>query len=315
MVAVLSVFVLACAVTAAGSDSLGLIDLPPVTDPNGQSSSSTTTKGVGWAINASGQVAGYASISTGGINPYSSRAFVYSGGAMTDLNVGGVDGAASPTGKAFGINDSGTVVGQAFTSAANGMRTFVTSGGTMTDLDAYNPTISQSIAYGVTSSGTTVVGAGTYGGTAPWQPFVYSYSGNYNPATGVYSGGTWSYTDINSVLGTTGGRGMALAVNNAGTATGYATYAISNDHTYVQAFAGTSSGGVHRPGLAPRHGLEHRQRHQRQRGRGGHGFPCRLCRLRKRLWPSRQRHPRLSRSRRPRRLHDERLGRADRLRH
>ena len=170
---------------------------------------------------------------------------------MTDLNVGGVDGAASPAGKAFGINDSGTVVGQAFNSTANGNRAFVTSGGTMTDLDAYDPTISQSLAYGVTSSGTTVVGIANYSSTGPWHPLVYSYSGTYSPATGVYSGGSWSYTDINGILGTTGGRGMAEAVNDAGTVTGYATYAISGYYTYIHAFARTSSGGVTDLGSLP----------------------------------------------------------------
>ena len=254
MVAVLSVFVLACAVTAAASDSLGLIDLPPVTDPNGQSSSSTTTKGVGWAINASGQVAGYASISTGGVNPYSLRAFVYSGGAMTDLNVGGVDGATSPTGKAFGINDSGTVVGH-FTNAANGIAC-------VRHQRRHDDGPRRLRSYHFPKHRLRRYFQRHYGRrhrqllvTGPWHPLVYSYSGNYSPATGVYSGGAWSYTDINGVLGTTGGRGMALAVNNAGTVTGYATYAISNDDTYVQAFARTSS-GADRPGLAPRHGLE-----------------------------------------------------------
>ena len=241
----------ACAAAAAASNSLTLTDLPPLTDPNGQSSASTTIEGVGFAINATGQVAGYAGISTGGIGPYTNRAFFYDGSAMTDLNLGGLDGNASPDGQAFGLNASGTVVGHSTNTSLNSYRAFVTSGGMMTDLDAYDLTISQSIAYGVTSGGTTIAGIANYSSTGPWHPLVYTYSGTYSPATGVYSGGTWSYLDINGILGTTGGRGMAQAVNDAGTVTGYATYAISGYYTYVHAFARSSSGGVTDLGSLP----------------------------------------------------------------
>ena len=44
---------------------------------------------------------------------------------------------------------------------------------------------------------------------------------------------------------------MAQAVNDAGTVTGYATYAISGYYTYVHAFARTSSGGVTDLGSLP----------------------------------------------------------------
>ena len=93
---------------------------------------------------------------------------------MTDLNLGGLDGNASPAGQAFGINASGTVVGHSTNTSLNSYRAFVTSGGTMMDLDAYDLTISQSIAYGVTSSGTTIAGIANYSSTGPWHPLVYT---------------------------------------------------------------------------------------------------------------------------------------------
>ena len=183
----------ACAAAAAASNSLTLTDLPPLTDPNGQSSAETTTKVSDGRSMPLGRLPATPQISTGGIGPYTNRAFFYDGSAMTDLNLGGVDGNASPAGQAFGINASGTVVGHSTNTSLNSYRAFVTSGGTMMDLDAYDPTISQSIAYDVTSSGTTIAGIANYSSTGPWHPLVYTYSGNYSPATGVYSGGTWSY--------------------------------------------------------------------------------------------------------------------------
>ena len=112
----------------------------------------------------------------------------------------------------YGINDSGTVVGMATNTVLNSSRAFVTSGGSMVSLDDADPTIGQSRAYGVNSSG-TVVGA-AYWTLNQFHPLIYSYSGTYNPTTAVYSGGTWSFTDIDGILGGSG-LGYAMAVNDA----------------------------------------------------------------------------------------------------
>ena len=228
-----------CAVAAAASNSLSFAPIGPV----------SPATGVGEAINASGQVAGYGQL--GG-----AYAFLYSAGTMTDLNSGGLDGNASSAGAAYGINDSGTVVGYAVNSTlANGVRAMVTSGGKMTDLDGYDATIGQSRAYGVNSSG-AVVGEG-YFTSSHWHPFVYSYSGTYNAATGVYSGGTWSYTDIDGVLGGSTGTsstytyGNATAINDAGTITGYAPSGANSNysHAFVLTSGGTATDlGVLGPG-------------------------------------------------------------------
>jgi len=141
----LGVLLAACAGTAAASNSLTFTVLPPVTNSSGGSSSSPSGGEDAWAINASGQVAGYASLTPGGTQPPVHNAFEYSAGTTTDLNLGGVDGLASPVGWAFGINDSGSVVGQAYddTNNVNGGRAFVTSGGTMISLDSYDTTSSK----------------------------------------------------------------------------------------------------------------------------------------------------------------------------
>ena len=206
----------------------------------------SSTPLTGWAINASGQAVGYASVRAYSQDPGHSRPWLYSNGTMTDLTLGGLDGNTVLQGMAYGINDSGTVVGYAVNSTlSNGTRAFVTSGGSMTDLDAYDLTIGQSRAYGVNASGTTIVGEGYYT-SSHWHPFVYSYSGTYNPTSGVYSGGSWSYSDIDGVLGGDTGLnstytyGNATAINNAGTITGYAPSGAASN--YSHAFVLTSSG-------------------------------------------------------------------------
>ena len=83
----------------------------------------------GNAINASGQVAGFASLNN---LPYpfaAEHAFLYSNGVLTDL---GTLGGQSSYG--FGINASGQVVGGADT-AGNGQHAFLYSDGTMYDLN------------------------------------------------------------------------------------------------------------------------------------------------------------------------------------
>ena len=79
----------------------------------------------------------------------------------------------------------------------------------MMSMDAYDATIGQSRAYGVSASG-EAVGIG-YFVTNQWHAFTYNYSGTYNPTTAVYSGGSWSYTDVNSLLPPRGPAAAAVA--------------------------------------------------------------------------------------------------------
>ena len=223
---------------AASAASATFTDLGTI--PNAYSSSTYT----GWAINASGEAVGYAQVREYSLDPGHQQAWVYNAGTMTDLNLNsaGLDGLGRQPAAAFGINDSGTIVGFAFNSSlTNGTRAMVTSGGVMTDLDASNSSIVQSRAYGINASG-TVVGAYYTTTSSQWQPGIYTYSGTYNGTT--FSGGTWSLTNIGNVLGDQGGSaGLALAINDAGTITGYAP--TPSNPGYYHAFllpSGSTSG-------------------------------------------------------------------------
>ena len=72
----------------------------------------------GWNINASGQVIGYATVKTTGLDPGRANAWIYtSGTAGTDLNSGGLNGVSLPytaASDAYAINNSGTVGGVLF---------------------------------------------------------------------------------------------------------------------------------------------------------------------------------------------------------
>jgi probable HAF family extracellular repeat protein len=110
-----------------------------------------------YAINASGQVVGYADTASGGWHP-----FVYSNGHMTDL--GSFD-SAWPNGVAEGINTAGQIVG--YMASATTYHAFLYSDGQMTDLNSLiSPTAGwtleeatsindagQIVGYGVNPSG------------------------------------------------------------------------------------------------------------------------------------------------------------------
>jgi probable HAF family extracellular repeat protein len=230
---------LAIAAPAIASTSWEFTNLGTVDNPDGSTSATGNMHSIGWAINASGKVAGYATV--WGTN----NACLYNGGSLSDLNFGGLDGATLPIGKAsqaFGINDSGTIVGVAQNPTIASNRAFVTSGGSMISVDAYDATIGQSRAYGVNQSG-TVVGTG-YFGNNQWKALIYNYSGTYNSATGVYGGGSWSYNNINDALGGAGGGSQAAAINNAGSVTGSFTTSGWGYYANPRAFVRTSAGVV-----------------------------------------------------------------------
>ena len=228
---ILGVMFLVTAGPAAALPGVTLTQLPVIENPDGTHGSSALSSNIGWAINGSGQVAGYGQVFPSvafvqlhpGPYPGLTHPFVYGGGTMTDLTVNGLngnlytptppDGNVYGSGDAFGINNSGTVVGVALNTAINSNRAFVTSGGSMMSMDAYDSTISQSRAYGVSSSG-TVVGNADY--ATGWNAVTYSYSGTYSAATGVYSGGSWSYTDIKQPAGRRHGRRQRRRQRGAG---------------------------------------------------------------------------------------------------
>ncbi len=83
------------------------------------------------AINAGGTIVGYSTVSA---SPFSKHAFIYQNGAMTDLgSVVSLTPVTTFSVVAYGINDSGTVVGWGMTSAGN--TAFATLNGSMLNLN------------------------------------------------------------------------------------------------------------------------------------------------------------------------------------
>jgi probable HAF family extracellular repeat protein len=173
-------------------------------------------------INASGQVVGYA---RAGINDR--RAFLYSGGTMTDL--GTMGGSMS---EAYGINASGQIVGWSYTASDAAQRAFLYSGGHMTDLGTLG---------GANSWANAINESGQIAGSANWVPPPYGGTRAF-----LYSGGRMTS------LGTLGGEdGGGTAINARGQVVGYSTTPGNVDcHAFL--WSGTSMldfGSLH-PGFS-----------------------------------------------------------------
>jgi probable HAF family extracellular repeat protein len=141
------------------------------------------------AINARGQIAGYAATAGGQYH-----AFLYSGGVLRDL--GTLGGTYS---YAMGINTAGDVVGYAATASGQS-HAFLYHAGTMTDLGTLKG--SYSYGYDINDAG-QVVG---YAATASGQNHATKFAGGVNTDLGTL-GGTYSY---------------AYGLNNSGDAVGAA---------------------------------------------------------------------------------------------
>jgi probable HAF family extracellular repeat protein len=105
-------------------DTSGVLTNPQMKDLNPTGGASEAT-----AINATGQIAGY--VTTRIQNKDLDRAFLYSKGALTQLPL--------PAGNyahtyAYGINDSGKVVGEAYTANAGAAHAFIYNGVTSTEI-------------------------------------------------------------------------------------------------------------------------------------------------------------------------------------
>jgi probable HAF family extracellular repeat protein len=149
---------------------------------------SPTVASLGYAINSSGQVAGFAG--TG--------AALFSDGTTTSIS----SLLNAYFSYAYGISDNGLVVGYAGTKPNNYHHAFLYSAGTVTDLGTF-PEGSLSHAYGVNTNGQVVGYADTASGT---HAFVYS--------NGVMS-------DLGTMTGS--GFSEAIAINNKGQIAGYSS--------------------------------------------------------------------------------------------
>jgi probable HAF family extracellular repeat protein len=120
-------------------------------------------------INDSGQIVGLSSVMSAGeyfLN--GSHAYRYSLGVLTGLNTNG--GSTSNCSAAYGINNSGQIVGLAMTES-NTACAFLYSNGTMTDLGTL-PGYNESSAWAINNNGQVVGSASTTNGAQ--HAFLYS---------------------------------------------------------------------------------------------------------------------------------------------
>jgi probable HAF family extracellular repeat protein len=218
---------------------------------------------VATSINGSGQAAGY-NIFDSNPNPVS-RAFLYSGGRMTDIQ----SDSLFPSGSiAYGINSSGEVVGEGLLTNWT-FHAFLYSGGRMVDLGTLGG--SQAGASAINDSGEIVgssLPAKGYG-----HAFLYSngkmadlgvpsgaYSSDAKAINGIgqivgsitlntnavhaalYSNGAW--TDLGAFPGASGT--SARGINTAGQIVGIAVFPITSYHPFKP---GKHVGFIYRSGV------------------------------------------------------------------
>lgn len=137
------------------------------------------------------------------------HAFLYTGGALTDLGtLGGINSAASA------VNATGTVVGWADT-ATGSAHAFVEHGGTLTDLGTLDGAAASSSALAVNSSGQTVGYSTAPGGTGD---VAFLDTGGSMTDLGTIDGGTAS---------------VANGINDAGVVIGNSDTAASAERGFV----------------------------------------------------------------------------------
>ena len=172
----------------------------------GKCGANAADSSVGVAINASGNVAGYATTSNG----YAHAAY-FVGGKIKDLGTLGGNSSAG-----YGVNSSGEVTGTAET-ASGASHAFITASGALTDLGTLGG--SSSIGYGISATG-LVTGESQISGNAATHAFLY---GN----------GT-----MKGLGGLGGATSVGLAINSQGNVVGYAQNASGASRAFL--FSGGS---------------------------------------------------------------------------
>jgi len=212
------------------------------------------------AINANGQVVGWAHLANG-----RDHAFVATAAGMTDL--GNITNATSSYANA--INASGVVVGD-WISASNVLRGFIASGGTVVDIgtlggsSCYPYAINdagQVVGISATTNGShaflydgkTMTDIGTLGGKTSSARAINQY-GQIAGYSLTASGATHAfiYSGKNMAdLGTLGGTvSVAVAINANGQAIGYSTIANGTKHAFFYGLGQMTDLETAAPGLS-----------------------------------------------------------------
>jgi probable HAF family extracellular repeat protein len=173
-------------------------------------------------INNSGQIAGYSQKkvgSAGGSPIYAEHAFSYSGGSMTDL--GTLPGGSNS--RAYGINDSGQIVGYGDIDITGDIHAFLYSNGSMTDLTPLLPTYN-SQAYDINNNGEIVgyLGAGFH------HPFILR-NGTVSDLTTLIDDSASGWNFFNWTTTQPG----SYSINDAGWIAGTGTAPDGQPHAYL----------------------------------------------------------------------------------
>lgn len=189
----------------------------------------------GYAINSSGNVAGWVQNPSGG-----QQAFVSTAGGMQTL------GSSAFESYAYGINDAGTVVGTAYDSSGQAHGTIWSASGT-TDLGA------GSYAMAINGEGEVVGGNGNAFtvvngqlqslGSAPGMNWSAAYAvsntgmvvGDGQLSNGTFRAVAWNPNGSITVLGTLGGtRSQATGVNDSGEVVGFSSLADGYQNAFAE---------------------------------------------------------------------------------
>jgi probable HAF family extracellular repeat protein len=172
----------------------------------------TDNRGVGYALNAAGQVTG---ISYGIVNN-GTHAFLYSSASRTETDLGTLPGGDSTYPSR--INASGQITGYATVSGSSGSHAFLYDNGKLTDLGT--------LPGGTMSAGSAINDSGEVAGQADTA---------HGDLHAVITHGT-SLTDIGTLAGgttQTGYTSSANAINNAGQVAGTSSVLPSGSHAFL----------------------------------------------------------------------------------
>lgn len=189
----------------------------------------------GYAVNSSGQVAGWGQAASGG-----QQAFVSAGTGMQALPLG-----AGTESYAYGINDAGTIVGNTYVNGQSHGTIWTSAGATDLGANTYATAINSSGEVAGSNGSAFVVLKGNVEDLA--MPSGMNWSAAYGindagvvvgdgrSANGTFQGLIWNPDGSVQTLGTLGGvSSQAMGINNSGEVVGFASLATGYQHAFSE---------------------------------------------------------------------------------